>query len=374
MGNHFEQLPQDNSLVRAIHTTVKGRARYKIGGLYQEEALKRFLEFRLSKEEIIAQVRVNYLTGNVLVIFHPNVSSNAIALLLQNIVLDYRKETRKLSVKATDISAALEETAKNSAIKRSNLNQLAASTQEQKIAPWSKNQNITESAILHQNSMQKKLDQAGSQLVLASSVIGILVLSTVLLHRYGLDKAILLAIQKLHTPLLDRIMLGITSLGDPIVLLSLSLGLGIGSLFYQRRSEATTLGAAVVGAISLNCWLKLLFGRARPALWERLIDVGLHSFPSGHAMVSIATYGFLGYSLAKQFPQRQRQIFALSAILIGAIGFSRLYLGVHWPTDVVAGYAVGLAWLIACILGIQTSVARTVWQQEPTLAIVPRAV
>jgi len=373
MGNRFEQLPHDNSLVRPIHTAVKGRARYKISGLYQEEALKRFLEFRLSKKEIIAQVRANYLTGNVLVIFHPDVSPNAIALLLQNIVLDYRKETRKLPVKATDISTAPEK-AKNSPINKSNLDWVAASTQAQKISAWSQNQNTAESAILPQNSLQKQLNRAGSQLILVSSIVGTLVLGTILLHRYGLDKAILLAIQKLHFPLLDRIMLGITFLGDPIVLLSLSLGLGVGSLFYHRRSEATTFGIVTVGALGLNCWLKLLFGRARPALWDRLIDVGLHSFPSGHAMVSIATYGFLGYFLAKQFPQRQRQIFALTAILIGAIGFSRLYLGVHWPTDVAAGYAIGLVWLIACVLGSQPPVARTVWKEESTEVIAPSSI
>lgn len=195
--------------VRAIHTAVKGRARYKINGLYQEKALKRYLEFRLPQEQTIAQVRANCLTGNVLVIFH-----HAIALLLQNLVLDYRKETRKLP-KATDISTA-PETAKTS-INKSNLDRVAASTQAQKISSWSQKQNIPESVLLLQNSLQKQLDQAGSQLILVSSVVGTLVLSTVLLHRSGLDIAILLAIQKLHSPLLDRIMRGITSLSDSVL-------------------------------------------------------------------------------------------------------------------------------------------------------------
>jgi len=101
MGNRFEQLSHDNSLVRAIHTAVKGRARYKIDGLYQAKALQKYLEFRLSKEETIAQVKANHLTGNILVIFHPDISPNAIALLLQNLVLDYRKQTRKLPVNPT---------------------------------------------------------------------------------------------------------------------------------------------------------------------------------------------------------------------------------------------------------------------------------
>jgi membrane-associated phospholipid phosphatase len=79
--------------------------------------------------------------------------------------------------------------------------------------------------------------------------------------------------------------------------------------------------------------MKLFFGRARPALWKHIINVGQHSFPSGHAMVSIVIYGFIGYLLAKQCPQWRLRIYALTVVLIAAIGFSRLYLGVHWLTE-----------------------------------------
>ncbi len=320
----LHKLPNENSLVWAIHTAVKGRARYKVSGLHQDEALKRYLELRLSQKEGIAQVRANHLTGNVLVIFHPDKNPNAIALLVEFIVLDYIKEVRKLPVR-TYISTAPEE-GKNLLINKRKLN-------KPKISPW------------HVSSTDS--------LLLLSGAVCTLVCGTLVLHAYNLDTRILLAIQKLHTPISDRIMLGITFLGDPVSLLLICLGLGIGSLYYKRRLEATTLGIAAVGAIGLNYLLKVRFGRARPALWDRIINVGLHSFPSGHAMVSMAIYGFIGYILAKQFPQSQEQIFALTVILIGAIGFSRLYLGVHWPTDVIAGYAVGLVWLIACIITLE---------------------
>ncbi len=338
---NFNQLRNENPLVRAIHTAVKGRARYKVSGLHYSEDLKRYLESRLSQEEIIAQVHANHITGNVLVIFHPEKSPNAIALLLQDIVLDYRKQVRKLPVTTAYISTA-KETAKNLPINlpinKGELNQPKADADKQK-----------GKALLPQAHTNKQLDQASNQLVLVSGAVSSLVLCTALLHKYNLDTSILLAIQKLHTPLLDRIMLGITSLGDPTVLLLVSLGLGFGLRYHNRRFQATTLGIAAAGAILLNCLLKLVFGRARPALWDRLIHVGLHSFPSGHAMVSIVIYGFIGYILAKQFPQWRGRIFALTFVLILVIGFSRLYLGVHWPTDVVAGYAAGLVWLIACI-------------------------
>ncbi|MBF2004636.1 MAG: phosphatase PAP2 family protein [Chlorogloeopsis fritschii C42_A2020_084] len=171
-----------------------------------------------------------------------------------------------------------------------------------------------------------------------------------------LDNGILLAIRRLHTPLGDRIMLGITFLGEPVLLLVVCLGLGVGLVYYHRRSQATTLGIAAVGAIGLNYLLKVLFGRARPQLWNRIVDVGQYSFPSGHAMISMVIYGFIGYLLAKRFPQWRKWIFALTVVLVVAIGFSRLYLGVHWPTDVAAGYAAGVVWLIACILSLE------VWQ------------
>lgn len=163
------------------------------------------------------------------------------------------------------------------------------------------------------------------------------------------DTQILQAIRRLHTPLLDQIMVGITFLGQPSVLVVLSLSLGIWLLFQRRRSEATTLAIAAIGAAGLNYWLKELFARARPALWDRVVDVRYYSFPSGHAMVSVVMYGLIGYLLAKTFPRWRGLIFILTVLLVVAIGFSRLYLGVHWPTDIAAGYAAGLVWLIACI-------------------------
>ncbi|NMG08394.1 phosphatase PAP2 family protein [Brasilonema sp. UFV-L1] len=334
MSIHFHNHLNQNPLVRAIHTAVKGRARYKVNGLYGSENLKKYLESKLSQKKGIGQVRANHDTGNVLVLFHSDFSPNAIASLLERIVLDYRKQGTKLPVRTTYISTAPEE-AKILPINKRKLNQLTASVQKQEST---------------QTHVKKQLEQAGSQLILVSgTAVSTLVLCTGLLHRYGLDERILLAIQKLHTPLLDRIMLGITFLGDPTFLLLICLGLGTGLLRYKRRTQATTLSIAAIGAVSLNCFLKLLFGRARPDLWDWIINVGHHSFPSGHAMVSMVIYGFLGYILAKEFPKWRGRIFALTVVLIVAIGFSRLYLGVHWPTDVVAGYAVGLVWLLACI-------------------------
>jgi membrane-associated phospholipid phosphatase len=348
---HLHKLLNQNHSVQAIHTAVKGRARYKVNGLYHSETLKRYLESRLLEQEIILQARANSYTGNVLVIFHADKSLKAIALLIQEIVLDYwQKNTKSLaatqseSVKVPKLSAAI--------IGDSNLHSFDA--KENIASVGGNNRNIFDPGIVRQISMHRQLNQTGSQFIPVLGAVCALVCATGLLYAYNLDEAILLLIQKLHTPLLDRIMVSITFLGDPLFMLISSLGLAISPLYYNRRREATILGIAGVGAVLLNCLMKLLFGRARPALWKHIINVGQHSFPSGHAMVSIVIYGFTGYILAKQFPQQRLRIYALTVVLIAAIGFSRLYLGVHWLTDVTAGYAAGLVWLIACILSLES--------------------
>ncbi len=166
---------------------------------------------------------------------------------------------------------------------------------------------------------------------------------------YAFDTKILLTIRGWRSPLLDIAMLGITTIGDPLVLLIICSILGIWLSRRNQRSETTTLAIAAVGAIGLNVLLKQLFSRDRPALWERVVDVGQYSFPSGHAMVSMVIYGFIGYIFATRYRRQRGWIISLTILLIIAIGFSRMYLGVHWPTDIIAGYAAGLVWLIACM-------------------------
>ncbi|MEG4026193.1 MULTISPECIES: phosphatase PAP2 family protein [unclassified Microcoleus] len=174
---------------------------------------------------------------------------------------------------------------------------------------------------------------------------------------YAFDKSILLYLRSLHTPLRDRIMLAFTFLGEPNLLLALSVSLGIILWWRKHNSEATTIAVTGAGALGLNILLKQLFARARPQLWERAVEVKFYSFPSGHAMISMVVYGLLGYLLGSRFPKQRWWIYSLTVVLIAAIGLSRLYLGVHWPTDVIAGYMAGFIWLIACILSLE------VWKQ-----------
>lgn len=169
------------------------------------------------------------------------------------------------------------------------------------------------------------------------------------------DTSILEAIARLHSPVLDGIMIFITTIGEPTVLVILGLILAAVLLGLQKRREALMLAIASGGGLALNFALKAAFNRARPELWDRIIDVSFKSFPSGHATMSLVVYGAIGYGLARQFPTWQKLIATITVLLVGAIGFSRLYLGVHWPTDIIAGYATGLVWLIACILTLEIS-------------------
>lgn len=174
---------------------------------------------------------------------------------------------------------------------------------------------------------------------------------------YAFDTSILLYLRSLHDPLRDRVMLAFTFFGEPNLLLALSVSLGIILWVRKHRSEATTIAVTGAGALGLNILLKQLFARARPQLWERTVDVRFYSFPSGHAMISMVIYGLLGYLLGSRFPKQRWWIYSLTVILVAVIGLSRLYLGVHWPTDIIAGYTAGLVWLIACIYSLE------VWKQ-----------
>jgi len=110
----------------------------------------------------------------------------------------------------------------------------------------------------------------------------------------AVDSSILLALHHLHTPWLDQWMLEVTAFGQPTFLVIATLNIGAILLLRRQLPEAVTLAIAALGAASLNTLLKDVFARARPELWQRIIDVRYYSFPSGHAMVSLVIYGLIG--------------------------------------------------------------------------------
>ncbi|MGB7248103.1 MAG: phosphatase PAP2 family protein [Phormidesmis sp.] len=166
---------------------------------------------------------------------------------------------------------------------------------------------------------------------------------------FAFDKTILLAIHKLSSPVLDTIMLGITRVGDPRTVVPLTLVV-LGLLVWKRYFlEAKFFAIDTFGGAALSYFLKLVFSKQRPQLWTSPITETTFSYPSGHALGSIVLYGFLSYILATIYPRYAKMFYLAASLLIVLIGLSRLYLGVHWPTDIVAGYGVGFVWVTVCI-------------------------
>ncbi|MDT8903429.1 phosphatase PAP2 family protein [Anaeroselena agilis] len=165
-----------------------------------------------------------------------------------------------------------------------------------------------------------------------------------------IDRAVIWLVHTLATPAADQAMIAITALGSGAVYAVVApLALGV-LLWLRLRREAATLAVCLVGASALNWLLKSLFERARPDLFKVISATG-YSFPSGHAMVSLCFYGMAAYLLCRHIRGLQAQIvvYSLAAVLVSAIGFSRIYLGVHYPSDVLGGYFAGGTWLILCV-------------------------
>jgi undecaprenyl-diphosphatase len=171
-----------------------------------------------------------------------------------------------------------------------------------------------------------------------------------------LDRAVATYLHSLATPPLTTFFLIITAFGSIGAIVV--LGLLVAAVFAWRRrwlSLATWL-VAVGGSAVLNQLLKALFARPRPFFEHPLLIETSYSFPSGHAMESFVVYGMLAYFVVlalKSWRARTAVVFA-STLLVLLIGLSRMYLGVHYFSDVLAGYAAGGVWLSALITGAET--------------------
>ena len=173
------------------------------------------------------------------------------------------------------------------------------------------------------------------------------------------DRAILMALRVPGRPWepigprwLLNVMMQITAIGGG-TFLTLMSGMVAAYLFAARRpATAVFVIGAVAGGAILDSILKDVFERPRPGLVTHLVNVSSASFPSGHAMNSTVTYLTLGVLLAKTERRRAVRIYLISAAIVLAllVGFSRIYLGVHWPTDVIAGWCIGSVWALTCSL------------------------
>lgn len=166
------------------------------------------------------------------------------------------------------------------------------------------------------------------------------------------DTSISQSVWSYKSPLLTDYMIAVTEIGDVkgyLVVFSLLIVLFL--VRFKSWKQIAQLGLVLILALSSNVLLKEIINRSRP-LGEHMVTVKTLSYPSGHAMVSMAFYGFLIF-LITDFKLRKTLkgvLIAILIILILSIGISRIYLGVHYPSDVLGGYIAGIMWMMFCVL------------------------
>ncbi len=144
----------------------------------------------------------------------------------------------------------------------------------------------------------------------------------------------------------------ITALGS-VTIIVLVIAAVVGYLWIDRRfATSGFVILATASGFALSSALKALFRRPRPEVVPHLMRVYSSSFPSGHSIISAVVYLTLGALLARTFHQRRFKFYflAVAVVLTGLVGVSRVYMGVHYPTDVLAGWTAGLVWATLCWL------------------------
>ncbi|MCC6072818.1 phosphatase PAP2 family protein [Massilia sp. GCM10020059] len=158
------------------------------------------------------------------------------------------------------------------------------------------------------------------------------------------------------TPAFTQAMMYITHAHNTAGMLIMTTALGV--YFYLRKAQYWLLAllVSVPGGMLLNVILKHIFQRARPSLENPLLTLTTYSFPSGHTVAATLFYGLIAaYLVCQSSRWKTRFLIVLGAcVMVGLVGLSRMYLGVHYLTDVLAAIAEGCGWLAICITGVST--------------------
>ena len=166
------------------------------------------------------------------------------------------------------------------------------------------------------------------------------------------DIAILKAINSFASSFLDTFFVLVTQLGGVLAIFTITTGLLSLLVLRHKYKKALIVGVTVGGAAILNFVLKLIFERTRPDLWQQLVTETSYSFPSGHAMISSALA--LSVIVICWNTRYRWMALTIGSLFIFIIGLSRLYLGVHYPTDILAGWIVSTAWLFIVVTIVHT--------------------
>ena len=164
------------------------------------------------------------------------------------------------------------------------------------------------------------------------------------------DNVFVWLVRYLANPELDRVMIVISEFGYGYPFCTIILIVLLMLAFHRQWLESAVLLFSLLGEVILNFLLKSLFERSRPELF-RVVEEAGYSFPSGHAMLSICFYGMIAFLISRHVRNWRWRLAVITLVvaLVAAIGLSRVYLGVHYPTDVVAGYFAGGMWFVFCI-------------------------
>lgn len=182
-------------------------------------------------------------------------------------------------------------------------------------------------------------------------------------ERLAWDVPILLFAHGYASPMLDRVMLFFTRIGYIYGVVPVDIALLLFLMLRRRWGDSLFFGTAVGGAAALNLAVKHLFGRVRPALWPSPAPEKTFSFPSGHAMGSTALVAAL---VVLCWPTRWRwPVLILGSLFVLLVSLSRIYLGVHYPSDILAGWAASLAWVVGLSTVLYGRAAKPTAQAVP---------
>jgi undecaprenyl-diphosphatase len=166
-------------------------------------------------------------------------------------------------------------------------------------------------------------------------------------HADRYDEAIMESVHRIDNPAMHRSMDAITQLGSHWVIGAAAGLTALTMLHRGRKHDAWTVVVSTGGAMAINTILKNIFRRQRPKELARRIKLPKsHSFPSGHSLLSAATYPIVAHHLVERHSLPVQAVaHTLAAMIIVSVGFSRVYFGVHFPSDVLGGFAAGFGWL-----------------------------
>jgi undecaprenyl-diphosphatase len=171
----------------------------------------------------------------------------------------------------------------------------------------------------------------------------------------ALDDAVIRWMGAHHTRALDAAMIELTALGTGTVVIMIVAVAALFLVLTSHKYSAILLLASTAGGLVLNGMLKIGFNRPRPSIFLPEVHTVSSSFPSGHAMSAAIVYSTVAYLAARLHKRRWARWLVMTAafVVIALISISRLYLGVHYPSDVVAGVAIGLAWAGFCMATLE---------------------